>query len=75
MVGRTIKIILLLLLVGCSSYTKFDIGDCIKGDLFTFKIVGKILDDYTIINRSNGYISQINTNIADKAFRKVNCEE
>ena len=75
MKNKIIKIILLLLLVGCGNLGyKFKAGDCIKGDLFTFTVLGRVLDDYTIVNKENGYISRINWSIAEKAFRKVNCE-
>ena len=76
MVGRTIKIVLLLLLVSCGNYKlfpKFSEGDCIKNKNLTYEIV-RVYNYHYIMWYPTEIVRKRIQDI-DKIFKKVSCEE
>lgn len=72
MVARYVKIVLLLLLVGCGR-PKYEVGNCVRGEFLTYRII-HITDDFHYVMWNAYGIVRIRYKIVEKAFRKVACE-
>ena len=54
---------------------KFEVGKCVKGELYTYKVISKGRTSYVLNNITNNerWVINIRSKIVDKAFNKVEC--
>ena len=70
---------MLLGLVSSCGSPKFNIGDCIKGETYTFQVVMRNIVNYKLefiepkYSNYYGFIVSSRIKIADRAYRKVTC--